>query len=144
VFTNTTTEIWGRGVITRNASNRITNDNAVAQAVRKPVQDVPAPNPFVVTTSAKEVSEAVIFTVYPNPTTNTIHVNYGMNRAAMVSINITNLEGKIVKNLMPSQKQAAGIYDLNNYFVGDLNAGIYFLNIKTDESNVARKIVIQK
>jgi alkaline phosphatase D len=144
VFTNSTTETWGRGVITRNASNRITNDNAVAQALRKPVQDIPAPNPFVITTATKDVNEAVIFTVYPNPTAQSIQVNYGINKAALVSVNITNLEGKVIKILLPSQKQAAGIYNLNDYFVGDLNAGVYFLNIKTDESNVARKIVIQR
>jgi alkaline phosphatase D len=144
VTTPTTTETWAKGVVTRNTANRISNDNAFAQAGRKLKQDVPAPNPFVVTTSAKDINEAVIFTVYPNPTTNTIHVNYGMNKDASVSVNITNLEGKIVKILTPLQKQAAGIYNLDDYFVGDLNAGIYFLNIKTDEANVARKIVIQK
>jgi alkaline phosphatase D len=144
VIANTTVETWGRGVVTRNASNRITSDNAVVQALRKPVQDVPAPNPSVITTPTKEVNEAVIFTVYPNPTAHSIRVNYGFNKAALVSVNITNLEGKIVKVLTPTQKQAAGIYNLNDYFVGDLNPGIYFLNIKTDESNVARKIVIQR
>jgi alkaline phosphatase D len=144
VFTNTTTETWGRGVVTRNASNRISNTNAATQAARKPVQDAPAPNPFVVTTSAKDVSEAVIFSVYPNPTAQTIHVNYGLIKAASVSINITNLEGKVVKILTPAQKQGAGIYDLNNYFVGDLNTGVYFLNIKTEGFNVARKIVVQR
>lgn len=144
IFTNSTTERWARGVVTRNASNRISNDNVVAQAGRKPVQDVPAPNPFVITTSTPDVSEAVIFSVYPNPTTNNIYVNYGLNKSALVSINITNVEGKIVKILSPTQKQVAGIYDLNNYFVGDLNTGVYFLNIKTEGFNVARKIVIQK
>jgi alkaline phosphatase D len=144
VFTNTTTETWAKGVVTRNTFNRISNASTLTQALRKTVQDIPAPNPFVMTTSAKEVNEAVIFTVYPNPTVNSIRVNYGINKAALVSVNITNLEGKIVKILTSPQKQAAGIYNLEDYFVGDLNAGIYFLNIKTDESNVARKIVIQK
>jgi alkaline phosphatase D len=143
-ITNTTTERWARGVVTRNASNRISNTQATVQALRKPVQDIPAPNPFVITTSAKDVSEAVIFSVYPNPTAHTIHVNYGLIKAASVSINITNLEGKVVKILIPTQKQVAGIYDLNDFFVGDLNTGVYFLNIKTEGFNVARKIVVQK
>jgi alkaline phosphatase D len=144
VYTNTTIETWARGVVTRNGSNRISNAQATTQALRKPVQDIPTPNPFVITTSAKDVNEAVIFSVYPNPTASTIHVNYGLNKSALVSINITNLEGKVIKTLTPSQKQAAGIYNLKDYFVGDLNTGVYFLNIKTDESNVARKIVIQR
>jgi phosphodiesterase/alkaline phosphatase D-like protein len=63
---------------------------------------------------------------------------------AFTALGKRSMIGKVVKILTPMQKQTAGIYDLSDYFVGDLNTGVYFLNIKTDESNVARKIVIQK
>lgn len=143
VLTNTTTETWARGVVTRNAANRISNNNVATRALPKAIQDIPAPNPSVIT-SSKDVTEAVIFTVYPNPTTNTIHLNYGLTKSATVSITLTDMEGKTVKILTPAQKQTAGIYDVTDYSVRDLSAGVYFLNIKTDASNVVRKIVIQK
>jgi alkaline phosphatase D len=144
ITTSTTTETWRRGVVTRNASNRISNNNATAQAPRKAIQDIPAPNPVIVTTATKEVSEAVIFILYPNPTAQTIHVNYGLSKSSPVSIYITDIQGKTVKTLTSAQQQTAGIYDINDYYLGDLKAGIYFLTIKTVDNMVARKVVIQK
>ncbi len=144
IVTPTATEEWRRGVVTRNTTNRISNNNATAQAPRKSVQDIPAPNPAIVTTSTKELSEAVIFMLYPNPTANTIHVHYGLSKSSPVSIHITDLQGKIVKTITTAQQQTAGIYDINDYYLGDLNAGVYFLTIKTVDNVVARKMVVQK
>jgi alkaline phosphatase D len=144
VYTNTTTETWARGVVTRHNSNRISNTNAPTQAARKTVQDAPAPSPSVIISGVKDLSEAVIFTLYPNPTANMLHINYGLSKTSNVSIHLTNIEGKTVKTVRPTQKQTAGIYELNDCFVGDLESGVYFLNIKTEDSNVARKIVVQR
>ncbi|NJN32933.1 MAG: phosphodiesterase [Saprospiraceae bacterium] len=63
VLSKTTTETWARGIVTRNATNRITSNRAAAQAPRKTIQDAPAPTPSIIS-SAKDVSEAIIFTVF--------------------------------------------------------------------------------
>jgi alkaline phosphatase D len=144
VYTNTATEIWARGVVTKYNSNRISNTNASTQAPRKTVQDAAAPSPSVITTGVKEVSEAVIFTLYPNPTTSTLHIQYGLTKTSNVSIHLTNIEGKIVRTVRSTQKQTVGMYEINDCFVGDLEAGVYFLSIKTGDANVARKIIIQR
>jgi alkaline phosphatase D len=144
VFTNTTIETWARGVVTHHKSNRISNNNAQSKAFRKLIQDAPAPAPLVITTSVKSGDEAVIFTLFPNPTTNNLQVSYGLAKSATVSITITNMQGKIVKILSPQRQQTAGIYNISDYFVGDLTGGVYFFNIKTTDSTLTRKIIIQR
>lgn len=95
-----------------------------------------------------EYSEAgLVSTNYPNPFNPTTTINFCLSSDSNVSIEVYNVKGQKVKNLI-NQKMVAG----NNSVVwnGDDNkgskvsSGIYFYKVKTDQSTVMKKIMLLK
>ncbi|MFZ4670650.1 MAG: choice-of-anchor J domain-containing protein [Flavobacterium sp.] len=72
--------------------------------------------------------------VYPVPATT--EVNVSLDDALLESIEIADLNGRIVK----SMKVNATSTTIN---VSDLSTGVYMMNIKSDKGNVVKKIVKQ-
>jgi hypothetical protein len=70
------------------------------------------------------------FSVYPNPCSKTTNVEFELNKAANVEINIYDLVGKKLKSIdlgyMIIGKQNVSLE------LGDLNSGMYLLQITTD------------
>ena len=74
------------------------------------------------------------FSIYPNPTNGIVNI-IGKNNAAINSIQITDVNGRIIKNLDMKDVQETQID------ITDLTAGMYFLNIQTDLGSGASKII---
>ncbi len=70
--------------------------------------------------------------VYPNPTENQLNINF--SKGIIKDISINDINGRTVKNMMVDNSQI--VLDIN-----DLNSGIYFLNINTDNGNLIKKII---
>lgn len=66
--------------------------------------------------------------VYPNPS----HNDFTVVCDEMTEISVYNVVGTLIMNTE---------VNTSNYVINDLNAGVYFLNIKTNNGNVVRKIV---
>jgi len=84
--------------------------------------------------------------IYPNPFSNTIHIEYYLNEPANVNISVYNSVGQEIATLM-NQQQAAGKQNLQ--FDGSkLQQGIYNLKIMVSNGNnkfsEIRKIVLMK
>ncbi len=84
--------------------------------------------------------------IYPNPFSNTIHIEYYLNETANVNISVYNSVGQEIATLM-NQQQAAGKQNLQ--FDGSkLQQGIYNLKIMVSNGNnkfsEIRKIVLMK
>jgi len=84
--------------------------------------------------------------IYPNPFSNTIHIEYYLNETANVNISVYNSVGQEMATLM-NQQQAAGKQNLQ--FDGSkLQQGIYNLKIMVSNGNnkfsEIRKIVLMK
>lgn len=137
----TPVENWGKGLSSRHNSNRITTSATPTKAAPKALQDIPAPTASVIS-PIHVVEESIIFSLYPNPTSGTLNIQYGLNKNTDIDISLVSLEGKIVKNLVHNKNQSAGIYTLSSIDVSDLGKGIYFLQIKTANNIVVRKLVI--
>jgi Secretion system C-terminal sorting domain len=84
------------------------------------------------TTSAK---------VYPNPIANTFNVDFTLNTATNLTINILDMDGKIVKQLYAGQgKEGDNNFSFNK---ANLSSGIYFLVIRNEEQIIkSEKVVI--
>lgn len=98
------------------------NDTLISQAVNVFVQ---------ICNGVNDVEEQIIFTMYPNPTTNQLFIE--TNGVAVTEINIYNTSG----NLVSQTKQ-----QLNNYIdVSQLARGVYVTEIKTKGASVQRRWV---
>lgn len=74
------------------------------------------------------------FNVYPNPANNFVTVSNEDN-VAINKISITDINGRTVKSVDANGLSEAQIN------ISELNAGVYFLNIDTNEGSATKKIV---
>ncbi len=89
-----------------------------------------------VAATAVKTANMVALKIYPNPAIETVEINTNSN-AVLNSVSISDLTGKIVKNLelLNQNKQIINVKDLSK--------GIYFIKIQSSEGEVSRKLVIQ-
>lgn len=80
------------------------------------------------------------FTVYPNPATSTLNIELVNNRQLNAKIRITDIQGKeCVKNEVVFGSTAAATLDVSN-----LKAGMYFIEIETEENKYTGKISVER
>ena len=79
--------------------------------------------------------------LFPNPAKDNAAVVYSLNGNSNVSVNLLSFEGKLVDVISYGNK-SEGTYtanvDLSKY-----SSGIYFVQIKTDESTQTQKLLVQ-
>jgi len=82
-------------------------------------------------------------TMYPNPTNGDVTIEFETENNEEASIQVYDLNGRLVKSL-PAQKAGTGMMK-QTLETGDLNAGIYIINVSGD-SNVKRaaKLIVTK
>lgn len=76
--------------------------------------------------------------VFPNPFENTITIDMSITDTERLSLEIYNLEGRLVKDINTNNKTQNGQYTVD---LSDLNTGIYILNARTNNVNKSVKIV---
>ena len=72
------------------------------------------------------------FSVYPNPATSVVNINAKNNSIVINSIQLTDINGRTVKTVKGMTNQ------IN---ISELNAGVYFLKIATDQGTGTTKII---
>jgi len=85
--------------------------------------------------STKEVV-ASNFNVFPNPVSDVLNVNFEATSSTLVEL--VDLTGKIVKS---ENAQAGSVTATFN--VNDVNAGVYFVNVKSAVGSTTQKVVIK-
>ena len=71
------------------------------------------------------------FSLYPNPTSEILYINSSIARVK--TITITDINGRIVQN--------SGNDSLNEIYVSNLQSGMYFLNVQTDQGTIVKRFV---
>lgn len=91
---------------------------------------------FSVTTASASVDSALAgsFSVYPNPATDVLNISNSIN-AEINAITITDLNGRTVKQITTNGSVDSQIN------ISDLNTGVYFVNINSNEGSLTKKIV---
>lgn len=77
-----------------------------------------------------------LFVVYPNPVNNLVNISLVSNTLEIEinKVTVSDVNGRIVKEFNSN---------LNQLNVSDLNSGVYFLNIETQNGKATKKIVKQ-
>lgn len=92
--------------------------------------------------NARESDNIGELLVFPVPTTDQLHVSYGLRKQETVSMHITDMLGQATGIVVPKSTQMSGTQNLS-IDVSSLSKGIYFLNIDTDSQHLVRKLIIQ-
>ncbi len=80
---------------------------------------------------------------YPNPSDGHIQLNYTVPKEASIKIELLDLSGKVVANLLGETSQPKGNYTLE--FDGrDLPNGTYIISLKTSDKIYTSKVVLSK
>jgi hypothetical protein len=73
------------------------------------------------------------FSIYPNPAANVLNIS-NTNNFEIKNISVVDINGRVVKN------QSGALTEIN---VSDLNTGIYFVTIETNEGKATKKFMKQ-
>ena len=108
----------------------------------KAVQDVPAPaDPPGASTATAEPFAPHVLTLYPNPVSGDLRVQYSVARPGQVRISLRDAAGRAARSLYTGH-QPSGLYTLVTD-LGDLVAGTYFLHISTAYGRTVVPVVKQ-
>lgn len=96
------------------------------------------PEPLGIEETILSISNIKLF---PNPSKEITTLNYYLNKDSRVTINITDLNGKIVSTQI-YEDASEGFYS-KKIDLSDMNSGTYFVKIKTNDNSVTKKLVVQ-
>ena len=83
------------------------------------------------------------FYVYPNPISNIANIYYRLLKSSVVRIELLDLNGRIIKNILANEQQGAGDYN-RRIILSNLAGGNYFICLKTDDLSQTFPIVVLK
>ncbi|MES2800224.1 MAG: T9SS type A sorting domain-containing protein [Bacteroidota bacterium] len=84
-------------------------------------------------------SDVSISEIYPNPSSAETFISYSVENTNTISINLVDVTGKVVKS-WATATQNAGEHTVS-FNAAELNAGVYFVNIATENSVVTKKFI---
>jgi PKD repeat protein len=93
-------------------------------------------------TSTQDLIEAqrIDFQSFPNPFTYELTVHFNLPESSMVSIDIFDMQGRKVENLVQNQRFTEGVYQVN--LNPHLNTkGMFYIQLRTDKVTVFRKVL---
>ena len=83
-----------------------------------------------------------VISIYPNPTADIANINYSLNKATNVAMDIYNIEGQKVKSLnLGTQASGEHIYSIS---LAGISAGTYFMNTTIGDEKSVSKFVITR
>jgi hypothetical protein len=99
------------------------------------------PVPYVATAIKTNSNSIEQISIYPNPATNQVTIQYTLKKPALVSIEILDVIGQTMKPVLQSAQQDAGMYS-NRLTINDLKAGMYFIKVKIDHTEQVMRFMI--
>lgn len=79
--------------------------------------------------------------IFPNPATDKVAVDFNLNSVSNVTINVVDVNGKVVNtNTLSNLSSGANSTELN---VANLAPGVYSVVIKSNDSSLTRKLVVR-
>ena len=81
--------------------------------------------------------------VSPNPFTHQTAITYQLDELTIVSVNVYDMNGRVVEELVPSSPQTAGLHEIIFNAEGRI-AGIYWVLLKTKKGVETKRLVLMK
>ena len=102
--------------------------------------------PILLSSFNKEENETEIsvcnrlYQNYPNPFKNFTSISFALQHPSFVKLQIFNIKGELIKTLLESQK-FSGRYFID-WNAKDVDSGIYFYKLSTEDKTFIKKMVI--
>lgn len=95
---------------------------------------------YDITIDVPETKKLQSLSVYPNPATDNLHVEFNLHENTDVNIMLTDMIGKTVYQYNEKSEAAGKVkYNLNT---STINAGIYILTLKVGEETFTQKVTV--
>ena len=107
-------------------------------------------NNTVVNGTTSDVNNVLVTKLYPNnpnPFNPETNINYSLAKGGDVELNVYNLKGQRVRNLIKDNVEAGDhsiIWDGKNDKGADVSSGVYFYQLKTSKFTESRKMLLLK
>ncbi|HYG15386.1 MAG TPA: T9SS type A sorting domain-containing protein, partial [Bacteroidia bacterium] len=98
---------------------------------------------IITTTAVAEAGPVLNLNVYPNPVSASLTVEFDLADNQEVTIEVTDVTGKVVSSILPATSLNAGVQRLSAN-LGNLSEGVYFVAIKTDNGVKTVKTLVSK
>ncbi len=96
---------------------------------------------MTLTTGLKTVTQSLAFDLYPNPATQRAQVDFNLEKAGDVTMQVVDKMGKLVYTYSePSMNPGEHTFELNT---SDFAKGIYMVNIKSAAGSSQKKLVVE-
>ncbi|MBK7850045.1 MAG: T9SS type A sorting domain-containing protein [Bacteroidetes bacterium] len=96
---------------------------------------------MTLTTGLKTVTQALAFDLYPNPATQRAQIDFNLEKAGDVTMQVVDKMGKLVYTYSePSMNPGEHTFELNT---SDFAKGIYMVNIKSATGSSQKKLVVE-
>jgi len=79
---------------------------------------------------------------YPNPFNPATKINFNIKNSTFASLKVFDMTGREVKSLL-NENVSAGSYEIN-FNASELNSGVYFYTLKTNEFTETKKMMLVK
>ncbi|MBS1494806.1 MAG: T9SS type A sorting domain-containing protein [Bacteroidetes bacterium] len=97
---------------------------------------------FVGQTSAQVPERFALKQNYPNPFNPSTKINFDIKNSSFASLKIYDIRGREVRTLI-NENLSAGTYEVN-FNATELNSGVYFYTLKTNDFSETRKMILVK
>jgi hypothetical protein len=97
-----------------------------------------------ITTGLNSVSKGnlTLLAAFPNPASNDITINFGLNQSSKVEIEVYDVTGKMVNSIKLDNLEAGNHSSKIN--TSNLNAGVYMYSVKSDNAKMFSKFTVAK
>ncbi|MBS3741917.1 MAG: T9SS type A sorting domain-containing protein [Candidatus Cloacimonetes bacterium] len=90
----------------------------------------------------EEVAKTFLQGCFPNPATGITTIKYSIKKPTHVKLSIYNIKGRLVETLVEEHSES-GMFELQ-WNPQNINTGIYFLQLKTEEKTYLKKMIMMK
>gem|GEM_PF-3338198 len=132
----TITDIDGFSEIV-SCSSTIPQEETVAMNQRTPISK----RPYINKTQWRRAN--INLEVSPNPFKQQTNIKYQLPNATPLSIQLRDINGKLVQEILPTSSQQAGIHQLI-LDATPFPTGVYFLQLQTNKRVLTKKLIIQQ
>ncbi len=97
--------------------------------------------PLPLYSSINDLNQEIGLSLFPNPNNGTLFINFNLKQTERVSIDITDINGRVVKNAFSETVTGKQNISVN---ISDLSNGMYFARITTSEKTSNNKFILVK
>lgn len=86
-------------------------------------------------------NNTISYSIFPNPTSDVLNVQYTLATEGTVTMNVVDLTGRVVRNIVKENQGAFQATEQIN--IAGLNAGIYLLNVTANGNTTTQKFIVK-